>query len=158
MMERLVSKALACLLVLTAVLAAGGPPSWGQAGPPLQALSGGDQLAESDLERGAVVVIVWASWSPRCKQIVEQVNDVVGRWGDQARVVTVVFQEESSAVRDFLGSLSLQAPVFLDRDGGFSRRHAVTTLPGLLIFKDGQRTFRGRLPADPHHLIGQSLG
>jgi len=116
------------------------------------------ELKEADLQQGVVIVVVWASWSPRCRDIVPRLNEVADRWGGEARVVSVVFQEEAAAVKSFLVGKNLAVPVFLDETGAFSRKHAVTTLPGLLIFRDGQRAFRGRLPADPHSLIGQTLG
>jgi thiol-disulfide isomerase/thioredoxin len=115
-------------------------------------------LQPAELLQGDVIVIVWASWSPRCRDIVERSNEVVDRWGDQARVLTVVFQEDRETVERFLIGKSPRAPVFLDRDGAFSKRHTVTHLPGLLIFKDGDTEFSGRFPMNPHSLIEQTLG
>ncbi|MEE8278690.1 MAG: hypothetical protein V3R89_08235 [Thermoanaerobaculia bacterium] len=117
-----------------------------------------DELRPAELLQGAVIVIVWASWSPRCRDIVERSNAIVDRWGDRARVLTVVFQEDRETVERFLAGQRPRAPVYLDRDGAFSKKHAVTHLPGLLIFKDGVTGFSGRLPNNPHSLIEQTLG
>lgn len=122
----------------------------------LQKLGGGEFVA-GDLDQGTTVVVVWASWSPRCRDIVARTNALVDKWGDQARVVTVDFQEDPGAVRDFLDGQRLRAPVYLDQDGTFSKRYAVTHLPGLLVFQDGQTRFSGRLSRDPDTLISQSL-
>jgi len=119
---------------------------------------GGEQLAESDLARGTTIVIVWASWSPRSRDIVARVNPVAQRWGGRARVVTVNFQEERGAVESFLSGKSLGAATFLDPDGAFSKKYAMATLPGLLIIKDGQVVYRGKLPDDPDRVIGEFLG
>jgi thiol-disulfide isomerase/thioredoxin len=119
---------------------------------------GGERLAESDLARGTTIVIVWASWSPRSRDIVARVNPVAQRWGGQARVVTVNFQEERGAVESFLSGKGLGAAVFLDPDGAFSKKYAMATLPGLLIIKDGQVVYRGKLPDDPDRVIGEFLG
>lgn len=118
----------------------------------------GGQLRESDLARGETIVIVWASWSPRGRDIVERVNAIQGRWGNRARVVTVNFQEDRATIEKFLQGRRLSAPVFLDTDGAFSKKHAVTSLPGLLIFKDGETAYRAKLPDDPDAVIGQILG
>jgi hypothetical protein len=48
--------------------------------------------------------------------------------------------------------------VFLDTDGSFSRKYAVATLPGLLIIRDGQVVYKGRLPEDPDRVIADFLG
>jgi hypothetical protein len=116
-------------------------PLWAQGGSSLRGL-GGEQLAESDLSQGTTIIVVWASWSPKSRDIVARVN----------------FQEEREAVEGFLAGKGLAAPVFLDGDGAFSKKYAVATLPGLLILKDGQVAFRGKLPDDPDRVIGEILG
>jgi len=118
---------------------------------------GGERLAESDLTRGTVIIVVWASWSPRSRDVVARVNPLASRWGGQARVVTVNFQEDRKEVEAFLAGKGLSAPVFLDPDGAFSKKHGVATLPGLLIFKDGQVAYRGKLPDDPDQVIAGLL-
>lgn len=123
----------------------------------LQGLGGG-QIGQRDLDQGAVIVVVWASWSPRGRDIVPRVDSIVDRWGGQARVIMVNFQEDVAAVESFLRGQRPKAPVYLDRDGGFSKKYSVTHLPGLLIFKDGVTAFSGKLPADPNSLISQTLG
>jgi thiol-disulfide isomerase/thioredoxin len=117
----------------------------------------GEQLTDSDLAGGATVLVVWASWSPRCRDIVERVNPLAERWGGKARVGTVNFQEDRAAVEAFLRGKSLSAPVYLDADGAFSKRNAVTTLPGLLVYVDGQVAYSGRLPEDPDSLLSKTL-
>jgi thiol-disulfide isomerase/thioredoxin len=119
---------------------------------------GGESLNEADLARGTTIAIVWASWSPRSRDIVARVNPVAQRWGGRARVVTVNFQEERAAVESFLSGKGLGATVFLDPDGAFSKKYAMATLPGLLIIKDGQVVYRGQLPEDPDRVIGEFLG
>jgi thiol-disulfide isomerase/thioredoxin len=118
----------------------------------------GERLGETDLAQGTTIVVVWASWSPRSRDIVERVNPIAQRWGGRARVVTVTYQEERQAVESFLAGKSLGATVFLDPDGAFSKKYAVTTLPGLLIVRDGQVVYRGRLPEDPDRVIADFLG
>lgn len=123
----------------------------------LPGLSGG-QLTSADLARGAVVIVVWAGWSPRCRDIVPRVNAIQARWGGRARVVTVNFQEEPAAIEQFLAGKQLAVPVFLDRDGEFSKSHSVTALPGLIVFRDGQARHAGKLPADSDELLSRLLG
>lgn len=117
----------------------------------------GESLGEADLARGATVVVVWASWSPRSRDIVERVNPLASRWGGRARVVTVNFQEDRQAVALFLTGKSLTAPVCLDQDGSFSKKYNVANLPGLLVVKDGQVVYRGKLPDDPDGVLADLL-
>ena len=89
---------------------------------------------------------------------------IKGRWANaggsapSARVVTIDFQEDRSTIKGFLSGKNLTVPVYLDSKGVFSKKHAVTTLPGILIYSDGQLAHRGRLPRDANALIGRILG
>ena len=118
---------------------------------------GGARLNESDLARGTTIIVVWASWSPRSRDIVERVQPLASRWGDRARVLTVNFQEDGPAAQRFLAGRNLSAPVCLDPDGVFSRKYNVATLPGLLVIKDGQVAHRGKLTDDADRVIAGLL-
>lgn len=117
----------------------------------------GESLSDADLAKGATIVVVWASWSPRSRDIVERVNPLAARWGGRARVVTVNFQEDRSAVDGFLAGKSLAVPVCLDADGSFSKKYNVANLPGLLVVRDGQVAYRGKLPDNPDQVIADLL-
>ncbi|HVS02269.1 MAG TPA: TlpA disulfide reductase family protein [Thermoanaerobaculia bacterium] len=143
--------ALAGLLLLLGAGAGGAQNGWRLSG-----LDGGE-LREADLARGTAVVVIWAGWSPRCRGIVDQVNALAAEWGGRARVVTVNFQESPDEARGFLRGKSLRVPVFLDTDGAFSKRHHVSTLPGLLVYKDGRVAYQGKLPDDPSEVVGRAL-
>lgn len=142
---------LAALLALTA--AGAGLAAEGLTLPGLE----GGKLEAAELEQGPVIVVVWASWSPRCREVVPRVNALVRKWSSRARVVTVVFQEKGDTVREFLAGKGLRAPVYLDSSGAFAKKYAVTTLPGLLIFHRGQADFRGQLPVNPDPVIERAL-
>jgi len=151
-----IASVLGVVLFTLATLAT--PPAFAQPAPGLH-LRGlkGEQLADADLSRGATIIVVWASWSPRSRDIVDRVNPLAERWGGQARVLTVNFQEDAPAVQDFLAGKNLAPPVFLDSDGAFSKRYAIATLPGLLVLKDGKAVYRGKLPDDPDRVITEAL-
>ena len=142
------------LAVLLGVALTVPAPAQGVRLPGLQ----GGQLTDGDLAQGATIVVVWASWSPRGKDIVDRVNAIQSRWGGRARVVTVNFQEDRGTVEGFLAGKRLAVPVYLDADGAFSKKHAVTTLPGLLVVRDGNVAYRGRLPDDPASILNETLG
>jgi len=118
---------------------------------------GGARLNEADLARGTTIVVVWASWSPRSRDIVERVNPLASRWNGRARVVTVDFQEDRQTIDGFLRGKNLSAPVCFDPDGAFSRKYNVATLPGLLVVKDGQVAYPGNLPEDADRVIADLL-
>ncbi|MDP9120557.1 MAG: redoxin family protein [Acidobacteriota bacterium] len=118
----------------------------------------GERLGEAELAQGTVVVVVWASWSPRSHDIVASVNSIAQRWSGRVRVLSVNFQEDVKVARDFLAGKSFAVPVFMDTDGIFSKRYRIAALPGLLILKNGEVAYQGRLPEDPDPVISASLG
>lgn len=154
--QRLLPVAARCAsLVVLASLVTAAPASAQQVR--LEALGGG-QLTEGELARGSAVLVVWASWSPRGKDVVQRVNAIQSGWGDRARVATINFQEDRATVQEFLSGKNLAVPVYLDTDGAFSKKYAITTLPGLLVIQDGEVAFRGRLPEDPASILSEVLG
>lgn len=118
----------------------------------LSGLDGG-KLHESELLKRTTLVVVWASWSPHCRDIPQRVAALGRNWGGKARVVTIDFEEEPRTVHAFLAKGPMHAPVFLDSDGAFSKKYGVTSLPGLVVFKDGKVAYRGRFPDDPRGLL-----
>lgn len=144
-----------------AMIAAAGllaPASLAQGRSPSLAGMEGGELTEANLLSGNAIVVIWASWSPRGRDIVQRVNAIEKQWGSGTRVVTVNYQEERAAIESFLAGKNLAAPVYLDVRGAFSKKNAVTTLPGVLIYKDGELAYRGKLPADANALIERILG
>lgn len=122
----------------------------------LPATHGGAALTNQSLGSGTTVMVFWASWSPKCRDIEERTARLAQRWGSKAKVVLVNFQEDSAAVKDFLGP-DAAVPSYLDRDGAFAKRHSVLNLPGLLVVKDGRSLYEGRLPTDADQLLGSLL-
>lgn len=156
MVRTWMSRVVVALLVVGVGI--GLPPVQAQQGSfRLQGLKGGE-LRPADLNQGVVIMVVFASWSPRSRNIVPQVNAIADRWGGQARVVMVSFQEDAAEVESFLAGKRPKAQVYLDQDGDFSKSYAVTHLPSLLILKDGTTGFSGKLPRDPDSIISQTIG
>lgn len=138
--------------LLLLLVAAGAGPMGAQPGSSLPGLNGG-QLSAADLAQGTHIIVVWASWSPRCRDISPRVNDLVQKLSGQGRVVTVNFQEEAAAISEFVRQNPLNAPIYLDRDGEFSKGHAVTALPGLIVVRQGEVLFQGRLAAEAEEQV-----
>lgn len=116
-------------------------------GEHLEALEGA-ALTPADWKRRDTIAIFWASWSPRCREIVPRVQALEARWGQRAWVITINFQEDPATIRRFLGAESSLPPVYLDTAGTFARRHGVTTLPAVVLFREGEVIYQDRLRAD----------
>ena len=151
-------RALVTGLALACLLAGGGSagPLAAQQGWELPGLDGG-ALRSRDVASGTTIMVVWAGWSPRCRDVVDRSNALVSRWGGRARVVMVDFQEEPAEVSAFLRDKGAEAPVYLDGDGSFAKAHRVTTLPGLVVYRDGEVAYQGRLPDDPDAVVADAV-
>jgi thiol-disulfide isomerase/thioredoxin len=156
-MTRFRRSAAALSFLLAAAWLAAPADAQGKSRVDLPGLRGG-QLTAADLGRGNTILVVWASWSPRCRDIVDRVNDLSSRWGAKARVATVDFQEESAAIEEFLRGKNLAVPVYLDRDGEFSKANSVTALPAILVYQSGEVKLRGRLDAETDKALSDLLG
>ncbi len=120
---------------------------------------GGETLDEAMLARGVVIAVVWASWSPRGRDVVERVGQIERRWGSRALVVMINFQEDEATVSRFLAGKDVSVPVFLDSgNADFSKRYNVTRVPRLLVFKDGVTAVNVNLPDDPDAVIVGVVG
>lgn len=102
---------------------------------------------------GDSLFIVFSTWSPKCRDILERVNELQEDWGDRTDIFLVNFQEDKAAVDEFVGGRSLSVPVLLDREASFSKKHKITYLPSVLAVKDGSAAFRGRLPVDAKPIL-----
>ena len=146
-----------CALSLTVLVLVGGCAAPGAAAELRLAGLAGGALAESDLASGDHVLLFFAGWSPRCRDIVERSDAVHGAWNSKARVALVDFQEKPAEVRKFFGGRSPKAPIYLDGDGAFAKKYSVTQLPFVLVFRGGEGVARGRLDDRTDGLIRDAL-
>ncbi len=117
----------------------------------------GDQFDTESLSQGDHIVVIWASWSPKCRTVVPRINEIHQEWSDGAQVISINFEESSEKAKNFLKGKGLLAPTYLDSDGSFSKEYRITNLPGLLLINDGEEAFRGAMPRDALALIEQTF-
>ena len=116
----------------------------------------GDLRAESDRFKGFNVGVLWASWSPKCRDVrarLAELESVV----DGVRILSVSYQEEESAAAAFAREGQIRGPVYLDRDGAFARRIGLATLPAFVVYRDGSVLLRGRFGSDSAAQIAAAL-
>ena len=117
----------------------------------------GDQFDSDSLSKGDHIVVIWASWSPKCRTVVPRINEIHNEWSGRAKVVSINFEESPEKARKFLKGKNLQASTYLDSDGSFSKEYRITNLPGLLLIHDGEEAFRGAMPRNTLELIDQTF-
>ena len=108
---------------------------------------------EADEVSGNSLFVVFSTWSPKCRDILERVGEIHGEWGGRVQIFLVNFQEDGAAVDKFLSASPLPFEVLLDPDASFSKKHKITYLPSLLAVKDGSVAFRGKLPSKANPVL-----
>lgn len=97
----------------------------------LELLDGGE-VTLSDLRGQVVLLNLWASWCPPCREEMPAIQNVYNRY--QARGFTVIalnttYQDGEREASEFIEEMGLSFPVALDRTGEVSRRYLLRALP-----------------------------
>lgn len=116
----------------------------------LPTLDGGEVTLSS--LRGEVVIInLWTSWCPPCREEMPAIEQVYRQYQDKGLEVLAVnstFQDDERAAAAFVQELGLTFPVLLDRDGAVSRRYQLQALP-TTFFVDRQGIIRSVVLGGP---------
>jgi thiol-disulfide isomerase/thioredoxin len=95
-------------------------------------LLGGGEIALSELKGKAVIVNLWASWCPPCREEMPAMHRVYeanrGR-GLEIMAVNMTWQDSEKAAADFVSQFALTFPIPLDRDGFIARKYLLRALP-----------------------------
>lgn len=118
----------------------------------------GSSLSQDALQSGDWVIVVWASWSPRARDIGARIEALSSKFSGRARVCGVHFQDTPAEVRRSLGGQLPSAPLYVDARGDFSKKYQVSDLPALLVLRQGRVVHKGRLTANADGVVGPLLG
>jgi cytochrome c biogenesis protein CcmG/thiol:disulfide interchange protein DsbE len=99
----------------------------------------GEPVTLSDLQGQVVLVNIWATWCPPCRDEMPAIEAVYQRYGNRGFTVLAVNQmEPQAAVADFVQELGLTFPIVLDGRGSVSQLYRVRALPTtFFIGRDG---------------------
>lgn len=145
-------------LLLAVLVGIGFAPRGAEAqGGNLAAFSGAP-LTQAELGQGTKVLVFFTTWSPHCKDVFSRIGALEQRWGSRSEIIAVNFQEDRDAVSAFLGNRPPRTRTVMDVDGALAKKHGITTLPALLVLRNGEVLFSGKLPADPDSVLSRLLG
>ncbi len=159
------------LVVVIAVLVAGGGWIWASAAPATGTYSerppspregfmapdftldrlGGGRMTLSDLRGQVVVMNLWASWCPPCRAempALQQVYDELRERGMVILAVNVTYQDGEAPAAAFVAEYGLTFPVLLDRTGEVGRGYLLRALP-TTFFIDRQGVIRQVIVGGP---------
>lgn len=105
----------------------------------LQTLQG-ETIQLSDLRGRAVVINLWASWCPPCKEempALQRVHEEYSPIGVTILAVNATNQDDQKAAEQFVQANGLSFPVLLDTDGKVSRLYELRSLPTTFFIDPG---------------------
>lgn len=140
----------------------GGPPRHGAALPEVAGLTlAGDSLALSDLEGAPLLVNLWATWCPPCREempYLQSLHDRLAPRGLRTVAISVDDRSARAQVQSFIDEVGVDFDVLLDPSGRSMDVFQVIGLPAtFLVDREGViRLFRlgPVLPADTAFVRG----
>ena len=92
----------------------------------------GEVIRLSDFRGQAVLLNLWATWCPPCREEMPAINQVYNEFKNQGLVVlamNMTYQDDVSAVAPFIERYELTFPILLDETGDIARDYQMRSLP-----------------------------
>lgn len=101
----------------------------------------GEKITLSELKGKAVLVNIWATWCPPCREEMPAIEKYYERYKDQGLVVLGVnatVQDNPLDIVPFVNEYGLTFPILLDETGDVARKYDLRSLPSsYFINRDG---------------------
>ena len=105
------------------------------------ATSNGETVKLSDLRGQAVLVNLWATWCPPCREEMQSIEKVYKEYKDQGFLVLAVnmtYQDDTQKIPAFVAERELTFPILLDETGNMANDYQMRSLPSsYFIGRDG---------------------
>lgn len=114
-------------------------------------LLSGSQISLSDLRGQVVMVNLWASWCPPCREEMPAIENVYQEYKQQGLEVLAVnttYQDREAEVAAFVKQYGLTFPILLDKTGAVSNRYLLRGLPST-YFVDRKGVIRSVVVGGP---------
>jgi peroxiredoxin len=92
----------------------------------------GETVKLSDLRGQAVLVNLWATWCPPCREEMQTIEKVYQGYKEQGFTVLAVnmtYQDDPLAVTPFVNGQKLTFPILLDETGAMANAYQLRSLP-----------------------------
>lgn len=101
----------------------------------------GETIRLSDLQGQAVLINLWATWCPPCREEMQTIEKVYKEYKDQDFVVLAVnmtYQDDPRKIDHFVAEQKLTFPILLDETGDMANDYQMRSLPtSFFIGRDG---------------------
>lgn len=102
---------------------------------------GGETIQLADLRGQAVLVNLWATWCPPCREEMQSIETIYQAYRDEGFTVLAVnmtYQDNPERVLPFVQDQDLNFPILLDETGEMAHAYQMRSLPSsYFIRRDG---------------------
>jgi cytochrome c biogenesis protein CcmG/thiol:disulfide interchange protein DsbE len=94
--------------------------------------SEGETVSLSDLRGQAVLVNLWATWCPPCREEMQTIEKVYQEYKDRSFTVLAInmtYQDDLLSVAPFINKQALTFPILLDETGNVATAYQLRSLP-----------------------------
>jgi peroxiredoxin len=102
----------------------------------------GKQISLSELRGQPVIINLWTSWCPPCREempVLQKMYETYHTQGLEILAVNATHQDDAQAAIEFSTRLDLTFPILLDNDGSVSRLYQLQSLPTTyFVGRDGE--------------------
>ena len=102
---------------------------------------GGETIRLADLRGQAILVNLWATWCPPCREEMRAIEEVYEEYREQGFTVLAVnmtYQDDPIRVMPFVEEQQLSFPILLDESGEMAHAYQMRSLPSsYFIRRDG---------------------
>ncbi len=110
-----------------------------------------ETITLSDLRGQVIILNLWTSWCPPCREEMPTLNEVYQTYKDDGLVVLAVnstVQDREAAAREFAAEYAFDFPILLDHDGIVTRAYQLQSLP-TTFFIDRRGVIQAIVPGGP---------
>ena len=94
----------------------------------------GDQVSLKDYRNQVVLVNLWATWCPPCKEEMPALQDFYEKYKEDGFILVAINQEETlEVVQPFVDEFGLTFPVWLDENYDAQRQFNTMNLPSSYV-------------------------
>jgi peroxiredoxin len=101
----------------------------------------GETVDLTELQGLAVLVNLWATWCPPCREEMQTIEEVYQEYKDQGFTVLAInmtYQDDRSAILPFVNEQGLTFPILLEETGVVAKAYQLRSLPSsYFIGRDG---------------------
>lgn len=118
-------------------------------------------MDEITKEKGVKIISFWATWCVPCINELDAISEVYDDWKDETNVELIAIATDDARtkkrIKPLINGKGWEYKILLDENQDLQRSLNITTIPHVIVIKDGEIVFRhtGYFPGAENQLYDQ---